>query len=71
MTRKDEEYLLESIAQIREETHLNSMMLCDLCDVVNVYLANHNKENEDDFMRNIWANLISSGIDINGMLKRR
>ena len=67
MTRKDEEYLLESIAQIREETHLNSIMLCDLCDVVNVYLANHNSENEEDFGRNILANVLSQFIDIKSL----
>jgi hypothetical protein len=67
MTRKDEEYLLESIAQIREETHLNNMMLCDLCDVVNVYLANHNSENEEDFGRNILANVLSQFIDIKSL----
>lgn len=71
MTYKEKQYILDSIEQIKEETHLNNLMLCDICEVINVYLANHNKENEDDFMRNIWANLISSGIDINGMLKRR
>lgn len=67
MTRKDEEYLLESIAQIKEETHLNNMMLCDLCDVVNVYLANHHKENEEDFGRNILANVLSQFIDIKSL----
>lgn len=67
MTRKDEEYLLESIAQIKEETHLNNMMLYDLCDVVNVYLANHHKENEEDFGRNILANVLSQFIDIKNL----
>ena len=67
MTRKDEEYLLESIAQVREETHLNNMMLCDLCDVVNMYLANHNSENEEDFGRNILANVLSQFIDIKSL----
>ena len=71
MTYKEKQYILDSIEQIKEKTHLNNLMLCDICEVINVYLVNHNRENEDDFMRNIWANLISSGIDINGMLKRR
>ena len=71
MTYKEEQYILDSIEQIKEETHLNNLMLCDICEVINVYLANHNRENEEDFMRNIWAYLISSGIDISGMLKRR
>ena len=70
MTRKDEDYLFNSIAQIKEETHLNSLMLCDIIEVINVYLANHNRENDDDFARNVLANIISSGIDL-GKLKRR
>jgi hypothetical protein len=64
MTTRDEEYLLESIEQIRHEVHRNYQMLCGVCDAVNVYLARHSQENEDDFMRNVLANLISSGIDI-------
>ena len=69
MTYKEEQYILDSIEQIKEETHLNNMMLCDICDVVNVYLANHNKENEADFGRNVLANIISSYLDINKLKK--
>lgn len=49
MTYKEEQYILDSIEQIKEETHLNNLMLCDICGVINTYLANHNRENEDDF----------------------
>jgi hypothetical protein len=64
MTYNEESYILDSITQIREETHQNNLMLKDLCSVVNVYLANHHQENEDDFGRNVLANLISSTIDL-------
>ena len=70
MTYNEETTLLDSIKQIKEETHLNNLMLCDICEVINMYLANHNKENEDDFGRNVLANLISGLVDI-GQLKRR
>lgn len=70
MTRREEGFLLDSIERLREEVHRNNLMLRDICEVINVYLANHHRENEDDFIRNIWANLISSGFDI-GQLKRR
>ena len=70
MTYKEEQYILDSIGQIKEETHLNNLMLCGICEVINRYLANHNKENEDDFGRNVLANLISGLVDI-GRLKRR
>ena len=70
MTYNEETTLLDSIKQIKEETHLNNLMLCDICEVINMYLANHNKENEDDFGRNVLANLISGLVDI-GRIKRR
>ena len=71
MSRKGEKIVFEMLAQIMAETHRNNVMLSDICDVVNTYLANHHKENEDDFGRNVLANLISSGIDMKGLFKRR
>ena len=62
MTHKEEQYLLDSIEQIKDEAHLNNLMLCDICGVINTYLANHNSENEADFGRNVLANLLSSGL---------
>ena len=44
-------------------------MLKQIIKVINVYLAKHNQENEDDFMRNVLANLVSSGFDINKLMK--
>ena len=69
MTYKEEQYILDSIEQIRDETHLNNLMLCDICEVINVYMANHHKENEDDFIRNVGANLISQFLDVGRMRK--
>ena len=71
MVREEQEYILDSIEQIRKEVHLNNLMLCDIIGVLNAYLINHHRENEEDFMRNVWANLISSGIDLSGFFKRR
>ena len=70
MTYKEEQYLLDSIDQIKEETHLNNLMLCDICEVINVYLANHKNENEADFIRNIIANLISGTINLDRSIYR-
>ena len=64
MTYDEESYILDSIAQIKAETHENNIMLSQLCSVVNVYLANHHQENEDDFSRNVLANLLSQFIDV-------
>ena len=67
MTYKEESYILDSITQIKAEIHQNNLMLRDLCNAVNVYLANHNKENEDDFGRNILANMISNAMELKGL----
>lgn len=70
MTYDEETVLLDSIQQIKEETHLNNLMLCDICEVINRYLANHHQENEDDSGRNVLANLISGLVDIKGSFRR-
>ena len=63
MTYDEESYILDSIAQIKAEVHQNNLMLRDLCNAVNVYLANHSKENEEDFGRNVLANIVSQFLD--------
>jgi hypothetical protein len=69
MTYDEESVLLDSVDQIAREVHRNNMMLRDICEVINVYLANHNSENEDDFGRNVLANLISNVLDISKLRK--
>ena len=71
MTYEEESYVLESIEQIKKETHENNVMLKQIIKVINTYLARHHQENEEDFGRNVLANLISSTIDINRLFKRR
>jgi hypothetical protein len=70
MTRRQENTILEALEEIYSEVHENNIMLHQLCQVVNTYLSRHNVENEDDFGRNILANLISSGIDLGRLVKR-
>ena len=64
MTRKDEHYIFETLDRIRSETHENNLMLKQICNVINTYLANHQRENEEDFGRNVLANLISSSFEL-------
>lgn len=63
MTNKDKDYILDNLERIRDETHENNIMLKQIIKVINHYLANHNQENDNDFLRNIMANLISNGIN--------
>ena len=67
MTYDEESYILDSITQIKAEVHQNNLMLRDLCNAVNVYLSNHNKENEEDFGRNVLANMISNALELKGL----
>ena len=52
MTYEEESYLLDTVTE-------NNKMLNQLISVVNRYVINHNKENEEDFTRNIMANMMS------------
>ena len=63
-TSNEEEYILNTIKQIKKETNENNIMLRQICKVINVYLRNHSNENMNDFSRNILANLFSNIIDI-------
>ena len=83
MTYKEEGYVLDTLTEIQEtirspefkqlikETHENNIMLRQIIKYLNKEIAYANTENENDFVRNIMANLISSGIDINNIIKRR
>lgn len=80
MKYKEESYVLDTLKELRDtirsptfkqlviETHENNVMLKQIIKVINVYLARHHQENEDDFMRNVLANLVSSGFDINKLM---
>lgn len=69
MTYEEESWLLDTIDQMAREIHENNLMLSGICDAINVYLANHQKENEDDFGRNVLANLISNVLDLSKIRK--
>ena len=64
MTRKEERWLLETVQGIDD-------MLHQICAVINVYLARHHQENEDDFGRNVLANLFSGMVDLNDIKRNR
>ena len=76
MKYSEESYVLDTLKEIQEtirsptykqlikETHENNIMLKEIIKVINTYLSNHNNENDNDFFRNVLANLISNGINI-------
>lgn len=81
MTYKEESYILDTLKEIQEiirspefkqlikETHENNIMLRQIINVINTWFYYHNQENNNDFNRNVIANLISSGFDFNKIFK--
>ena len=59
MTRKDEEYLFDLVESLKVEVHENNRMLKSIISVINTYLSRHHQENEEDFRRNVLANILS------------
>jgi hypothetical protein len=52
MTYKEESYVLDIVTE-------NNIMLKQIIQVLSTYIVNHNKENEEDFTRNVIANMVS------------
>lgn len=71
MTRRQENRILKALDGIYVEVHENNLMLKQIVKVINTHLARHHQENEDDFNRNILANMISSGIGIDKLIGGR
>jgi len=81
MTYEEETYVLDTlkklknkirdmpIEQLIRETHENNIMLKQIIKVINTWFSHHNQENEDDFNRNVMANIVSNIIDINKLFK--
>ena len=63
ITYKEETYLLNSIERIEKKVDENNKMLKNIIKVMNYYILNSSQENENDFTRNIIANLVSNIID--------
>lgn len=75
MTRKEENFIIDSnielleyirspaIRQLIKETHENNIMLKSIITAINTYIKHHPQENQNDFVMNIIANLISNGVD--------
>lgn len=83
MTHKEEEYVLDTLMEIQDtirspnfkrlvkETHENNIMLRQIIRIINTYLSRHHQENEDDFNRNVLANLLSGALESRNLFKKR
>ena len=82
MKYEEESYVLDTLKEIKEnirspefkqlikETHENNIMLRQIIKVINTWFAHHNQENDNDFNRNVMANLVSNIFDFNKIFKR-
>ena len=71
MTTREGTRLQEALDELMDIVMENNIMLHQICDVINFHHARHSQENEEDFIRNIIANLLSGSVDIKGFLGRR
>ena len=63
--------IMEDILEdIYAEVHENNIMLRQIVKVINVYLARHHAENDDDFNRNVLANMVSNVMDLKGVWRK-
>ena len=70
MTRREERKLLEAISDTQEEVHENNIMLRQFISLARHYIYNANQENDNDFGRNVLANLLSGMADLSGMRRK-
>lgn len=80
MTYKEETFILNTLQELRDfirspeytrlikETHENNIMLRKLLAIEYSKIRNHHRENEDDFGRNILANIISNIPDLKRLM---
>lgn len=73
MSYSEETYVLDTLKELQEkirdmpnlellakEVHENNIMLKQIIKVINTWFAHHNQENDNDFDRNVMANLVSN-----------
>lgn len=80
MTYKEETFVLRTLKELKEfiegseykriaeETHENNIMLRKLLAIEYSKIRNHHRENEDDFGRNILANILSNIPDLKRLI---
>ena len=66
MTKRDEEWLLQKTYENNQLLKANNQMLKQIVDVLNYHIAHANEENDNDFGRNVLANLISNIVNSKG-----
>ena len=71
MTKRDEEWLLQKTFENNQLLKENNKMLKQIVNVLNYYISHAREENEQDFGRNVLANLISNVVDLRTIRGRK
>lgn len=71
MTRREERRLFDELDCLYKQVHENNIILREICQVINVYMSRHHQENEEDFGRNVLANLVSEMVNSRSIDKRK
>ena len=71
MTKRDEEWLLQKTFENNQLLKENNKMLKQIVNVLNYYISHAREENEQDFGRNVLANLISNVVDLRTIRRRK
>ena len=64
MDKRDEEYLLRTTYENNRLLKDNNKMLKQIIGVLNYYISHAQEENDNDFNRNIIANMLSNLVDV-------
>lgn len=63
MTYNEESYTLDTLTKIARETHENDIMLRQIIKYINTVLSKRGNDEEDEFGRNVMANIMSEVFD--------
>ena len=59
MRYRDEQYVLDTLDDIRKEIHENNIMLQHICSYINSVLSTRKNDEQNTFEQNVVANLVS------------
>jgi len=63
MTYKEESYVLDTLGDMRKETHENNIMLRQICSYIRYVYSHRSSDEQNAFEQNVFANIVSELFD--------
>ena len=63
MRYRDEQYVLDTLDDIRKETHENNIMLRQICSYIRYVYSHRQSDEQNAFEQNVFANIVSELFD--------